>query len=389
MKKISIIIVFTAIFFADINAQELVDIKGTSTCETALDISRFKRFGPTTAPVQYGAQNTLNFEREKYPTWYKFTIEENGLLLFDIIPTNPQDNYNFMLFKATDNFCADFNKGAVKALRANFGPSQKENYGYTGLSYESGGRSYEAPVKVRKGEVYYLALNNEYSYGSGHTIAFSILNTYKINGHVYNGNNNPVKAEVTWKSLYNSNIYISNETNKKGEYELEIAVNNNSHTFPKYECMAYADKYFPDFRVFSTEEASKLDGQIINFKLQKIKKGHNNKTLGIIYFEPNEFIAVAKSDTVMQKLLKTMLLNEKAEIILEGHTNGLYPSTQVDMKLSQERAEAIKRYLTENGIMEQRIQVKGYGSTKEVYPTPKNEEEEGFNRRVEVNFVKF
>ena len=84
-----------------------------------------------------------------------------------------------------------------------------------------------------------------------------------------------------------------------------------------------------------------------------------------------------------------MQLNKNAEIILEGHTNGLFPSTDVDFELSAKRAEVIKEFLVENGISPERIGTEGMGSKREVYPIPETEEEEGYNRRVEVNVVIF
>lgn len=390
MKLYKIFVLMFLLSGFALNGQDLVNIRGTGNCEDALDISRFKRFGPTTPPEKIGSENALEFDRAKHPAWYKFSINKKGVLLLDIIPTKPEDNYDFVLYRAEDNFCEKYNAGKVKALRSNFGPSEKSKYGYTGLSYTSDNLSYEKPLDVDKGDSFYLALNNEYDNGSGHTITLSVLKTFKVKGIVKNQkNNNPINAELTWKTLHSDNIIIKGETGKKGEYSMKLAVNNGSHTFPKYEFTAYADKYFPSVKNYSTIEANELNGKEINFNLQKIKRGTNNESLGIIYFEPNEYIAVPAADTVLRKLLKTMQLNPKAEIVLEGHTNGLFPSTEVDMALSENRAKAVKKYLTDSGIEASRIEIKGFGSTEEIYPTPRNEDEEGYNRRVEMKFTKF
>ncbi len=370
-------------------SQEIVDIKGTSTCEQALDISIFKRFGPTTAPQKYGTENPLNFERAKYPAWYKFTLTENGVLTFDIIPTNVTDNYDFMLFKAEENFCTKYKNGQLAPLRTCFGASDSKRFGQTGLSYAYDNVSYMQPIEVSKGETYYLALNNDFL-GGGHTLVINVLRTFMVKGTVNNiKNENPVKAALIWQTMYSDNIRITENADKKGDYKMKIAVNNFSNTFPKYEFIAHAENYFPDVKVFSTAEANELENQIVNFNLNKIKKGTNNENLGVIYFEPNEHSIVPESNTTMRKLLITMQLNPKTEVILEGHTNGLYPSTEVDLVLSETRSKIVKTYLTDNGIAPERIEVRGYGSEHEVYPTPRTEEEEGFNRRVEVNFVKF
>ncbi len=381
-------LIFGTLFM--LTAQELVDIKGTSTCEQALDISRFKRFGPTTPPAKFGNENTLNFERAKHPTWYKFTVVENGALTFDIIPTNPTDNYDFMLFKAEENFCEKYKNGQVNPIRAMYGACDSKRFGYTGLSYDADEKSFQKPLDISKGETFYLALNNEYEGGAGHTVAINILKTFTVKGTVNNlKTENPVRAQLTWSTMYTNDIVINELAEKKGDFAMKIALNNNSNTFPKYEFTAYAENYFPDIKIFSTSEANELENQQVSFNLNKIKKGTNNDVLGIIYFEPNEHTIVSESNIVMRKLLLTMQLNPKIEILLEGHTNGLYPSTEVDMVLSENRSKTVKKYLTDNGIAPERIEVRGLGSEHEVYPTPRTEEEEGFNRRVEVNFVKF
>ncbi len=388
MKKFLLFSLFAIFTIVYSEAQNLVDISNTSDCEHAYDISRFHIFGPTTPPAETGTKS-LDFTLVKHPTWYKFTIQKNGILLFDIIPLNSKDNYDFMLFRDEPNFCAKYKAGEIKPIRSNFNPPANKK-GITGLSYTGDESDYEEGVPVKAGDVFYLALNNMYRNGKGHTVLFKELKTIKITGKITDVKNGKLlKAEIRWRNLRNNNLYVSSQTEKKGSYEMEILLNTQENSFPKYELCVYADKYFPEFKVFSTEEANKLNGQEINFALNKVKKGLNNKTLGVIYFQANDVNIVPKSNYVKKKLLKFMKLDPKAKISLEGHTNGLFPSTDVDFKLSTDRAEVIKKYLVDNGIDASRIETEGMGSKNEIYPIPETEEEEGFNRRVEINVKDF
>jgi len=372
-----------------INAQTFVDISNTGTCENAIDISRFTVFGPTTAPAKLGVANSSSFELAKHPTWYKFTIQQDAILLFDIIPQNPKDNYDFMLFKSDENFCERHKANKMTPIRSNFSP-QKNTKGTTGLSFNGTEDDYEKGIMVSKGEIFYLVLNNVYPKGKGHTVIFKQLKTNRLSGKITNKKNGkPIKADIRWRNLRNNNVYVSSQTEKKGTYEIEILLNNQSNVFPKYELCIYSNNFFPDFKVFSTAEANKLDNKEINFELDKVKKGLNNKSLGVIYFKPNDATVVPEAEYVKRRLLKFLKLNLQAEVILEGHTNGLFPSTEVDFELSDERAAVIKKYLVNNGIDASRIGTEGMGSKNEVYPIPETEDEEGFNRRVEVNIVKF
>ena len=390
MKKILLFVLLIAwTGTIQIFSQTYVDISNTSTCEQALDISRFSIFGPTTAPEEDENINISSFNLAIHPTWYKFTINKTGILMFDIIPQNQKDNYDFMLFKFEDEFCKKYNSGNLTPVRSNFNPPGNSK-GITGLSYNGKENDFDKSLRVNKGDKFYLALNNVYKNGKGHTIHFKELKTIILTGTVTNKKNGKlIKADIIWQHLKDNIVFISSQTEQKGSYEIEVLLNNQSNTFPKYELCVYSDKYFPEIIVYSTAEANNLAEKEVNFELYKVKKGLNNESLGVIYFRPNKSVIVSKSEKVKMKLLKFMQLNKNTEIILEGHTNGLFPSTDVDFELSAKRAEVIKEFLVENGISPARIGTEGMGSKKEVYPIPETEEEEGFNRRVEVNIVIF
>ena len=89
------------------------------------------------------------------------------------------------------------------------------------------------------------------------------------------------------------------------------------------------------------------------------------------------------------------LLNEVAEIIkkypslkkiaVEGHTDA-DGSEKYNKKLSQKRADAVKKFLIAAGVEEERLEATGYGEEK---PIADNDTDEGKekNRRVEFNIT--
>jgi len=269
-------------------------------------------------------------------------------------------------------------------------PPQKGDNAYTGLSFFGKEKAYEKAIEVEKGQVYYLVLNNVYDNGKGHSIVFNYLKTINIKGSVSNTrNDHSINAYVVWRNLRNNEVFTKQQTNKKGDFIIKAITTNEANSFPQYELCVYADNFFPEYKIYTTEQMNSESIAPVNITLERIKKGYNNKALGIIYFEPNGLATTNKSEYVKRRLLKAMLTNSKIEIILEGHTNGMYPSTDVDFQLSLERADVVKQYLITNGIDAARIQTKGLGSTSEIYQAPEDEQQEGANRRVEVNFVKF
>lgn len=80
-------------------------------------------------------------------------------------------------------------------------------------------------------------------------------------------------------------------------------------------------------------------------------------------------------------------LQESPQIIIQidGHTDNV-GSDRHNVKLSLKRAEAVKDYLVSQGVAEDRIACKGYGS---MHPIASNENERGrnMNRRVEFSIV--
>jgi outer membrane protein OmpA-like peptidoglycan-associated protein len=67
---------------------------------------------------------------------------------------------------------------------------------------------------------------------------------------------------------------------------------------------------------------------------------------------------------------------------LAGHTDDV-GNAQYNLKLSAERAEVVRKALVDNGINENRLTARGYGSTKPLVPND-SEEHRAMNRRTEM-----
>ena len=108
--------------------------------------------------------------------------------------------------------------------------------------------------------------------------------------------------------------------------------------------------------------------------------------LDTIYFAPNKtnispFAAKAldRSGTILKE-------NPQIKVEIGGHTDPAGPE-KVNQKMSEKRAQSAKKYLTDKfGISENRLILKGYGSTK---PIADNKTEEGRskNRRAEFRII--
>jgi outer membrane protein OmpA-like peptidoglycan-associated protein len=87
--------------------------------------------------------------------------------------------------------------------------------------------------------------------------------------------------------------------------------------------------------------------------------------------------------TAQLRQLRSALTSEalsKDHFMVAGHTDAK-GSPQYNQQLSQRRAEAVRRYLVDNGVEPERLQAVGYGAE---HPAQPDHPEDASNRRVEI-----
>jgi len=288
MKKSVLIILLVVFSGINIYGQELKNIKNATDCNHAIEVSTISKFGPTNPPKELKVKSTNNpFERSQYPTWYKFKIVKDGVLLFDIIPINPNDNYDFLLYKINnENYCQDIKSGKNDAIRSNFARADIALQGKTGLSITGKPECYSNGIDVQKGEQYVLVLNNMYK-GKGHTLVFKYLENFIVKGNISDfSTGEKLKAKVFWTNLRTNETTSSASSNKQGNYDLKVSVSTEAHRFPNYLLWAYDDKYYISDTLIASKNVNSLQSSAFNLKIHKLKKG-NNYFLHKIYLNPN------------------------------------------------------------------------------------------------------
>jgi len=88
-----------------------------------------------------------------------------------------------------------------------------------------------------------------------------------------------------------------------------------------------------------------------------------------------------ESYPVLDEVAEYLKANPKVKMEIQGHTDGKGKAAY-NLKLSDRRAESVKKYLVDKGIAADRLETKGYGLTKPVAPND-TEENRARNRRVE------
>ena len=102
-------------------------------------------------------------------------------------------------------------------------------------------------------------------------------------------------------------------------------------------------------------------------------------------FEHDKSIIVRDSYADLEALVNILLVRDEVEIELEGHTDS-DGTEEYNMRLSQNRVEAVKYFLIANGVDKSRIRTSYFGESR---PIANNKTEEGKaqNRRVEMRII--
>jgi OOP family OmpA-OmpF porin len=88
----------------------------------------------------------------------------------------------------------------------------------------------------------------------------------------------------------------------------------------------------------------------------------------------------------LDSLADTIIKAKNWKLDIEGHTDDK-GGNEVNMKLSQSRADAVKNYLVSKGVSAEIITAKGFGENKPLVPNDSDANREK-NRRVEFKITK-
>lgn len=155
---------------------------------------------------------------------------------------------------------------------------------------------------------------------------------------------------------------------QKGTNGVASADNNNQ---PKLYSEADLRKAFPEFKPYQSERFSANNGN--NAKLlAKVKIPH-------LYFAYKASQLTSQSEAYLNIAYELMKTQPKLRLRVEAHTDAA-GTWSANLHLSEQRAKAVKAYLTDLGIEPNRVIVKGFGEARPLGTNPAK------NRRAEVYF---
>ena len=153
----------------------------------------------------------------------------------------------------------------------------------------------------------------------------------------------------------------------------------------------------PKDSLYSTpqkEEPKPIENQQKSFE-QQLKEGSSNIILNNLNFEGGRHVLLSTSIPALENILETMKKYPGLEVEIQGHVccveasepDGMDLDTN-EKALSLNRAKAIFDYLASNGISQNRMTYKGFGSRNRLVYPERTEADATTNRRVEFKIIK-
>jgi outer membrane protein OmpA-like peptidoglycan-associated protein len=204
-----------------------------------------------------------------------------------------------------------------------------------------------------------------------------------VQGAISNANNAaPVGATVTFVPIQSDSLQGASTmvatADEEGHYEISLPANEN------YDLRISADGYLANRDKLLLRQ---LGTTAINrdFNLIPLEVGATVQLQNVL-FERGTTSMIGSSTDDLEEVISLMQENPNMEIELSGHTDNT-GRPDLNLLLSQDRADAVKKYLVEQGIAAGRVIAKGYGGSR---PIASNavEEERRKNRRVEFTIIK-
>jgi outer membrane protein OmpA-like peptidoglycan-associated protein len=403
MKKINFVVLACNLTTVAMFAQpsERPRFGSTSDCEKAvnIEINKNKVYGPTSAPFGFGeiqeitAKKNLLFEKEHFTAWYRLSIERDGELVFEVVPTNPKDDYDFVVFKYDETLCKKLMSPEVAPVRSNLSRVDKSIQGISGLmanvkntSVGMGiGNAYCKSMTVKKGEKYMLILDNVYPNGQGHTIYFNFIKQVEIKGKIVDSNNIPVEAEVSLSDNF-GNVVQKINSDKNGQYDMKTSMKEGVN----YNLITNSSKTFIANKTLNTDASKDGVFDSVSMVLPILKEGAKYNLGNIIFYGDLADLMPASYPSA-ESLYELLSKNKKLVIQIEGHVNKGTVKDEKDelfnQTLSEQRALTIYNYLVKKGISKDRLSTVGLSASQMLYPVPKTLAEQEANRRVEIKIT--
>lgn len=344
--------------------------EGSNDCLFAIPLQLDVPYGPTTAPqgagrlqeIRRDKSNRYVFDYEHNTVWYKFEVPYNGDLNIAITQVNPMDDYDFLVYRYTDVYFSNHliqNKIKPVAACLTAVDSATQPRGVTIGMDTSGTRTFlgkegigrfVSPITVKKGEIYYIVLDNVSSKGSGHTIKASVhVDCFAPTVQFYDP-----KAK---KYIDVDLLVLEKNTDNRPIVKNPHFKNGKVNLVPGFDYTLYAKKegYFSMYKEFNADICK--EDTLLRFIMQQAKIG---TTLPVtdIYFSDDVQLLEA-SDTALMGYVAMFRNYPELQFRIKGFVQSYGIDMDRDIKISQDRANVVRQFFLDHGIDASRMTVAG------------------------------
>ena len=205
-------------------------------------------------------------------------------------------------------------------------------------------------IAVRKGEVYYIVLDNKSAKGDGHTIKVSIqVESFEPLVVFYDPvakKNIDVDLLILEKNTDNRPI-AKNPAFRGGKLKFVPGFN--------YALYAKKDGYFSVFKEFNSNIFK--DDTLMRFIMNKTEKG-TVFPIADIYFDDDANL-LPESDTSLLNYMQMFKGHPEVTFQIKGYVQSYAVDIEADQKLSIARAQSVKEFFVAHGLNPDQITIAG------------------------------
>ncbi len=200
------------------------------------------------------------------------------------------------------------------------------------------------------------------------------LATSMFSGSLKDSVGNPMKGIVSVIDLDNGIEVFPKNIRDDGTFDFNLIKDNN------YLLIIQGEEFFRIERMFFMKGDTTINTTANSFKKQKIR-------FTMIEFEDNSSEILGAMHGDLNNVMNFLVDHPEFRLRISGHTDQ-HGNPSANMKLSQDRADAIRTFLTKSGFVDDsRVEAIGYGDTKPIVPEEKTEQDRQVNRRVEFELL--
>ncbi|MCQ2250737.1 MAG: OmpA family protein [Bacteroidales bacterium] len=205
-----------------------------------------------------------------------------------------------------------------------------------------------------------------------------------VSGKVLDSKGNALKASISWEDLDNGRLIGTlNNNPETGEFYITLPTGKN------YGYTIESDGYFPTSGSLDTKGSSRavtVNSDVRMYSLDEVVEGGISIVLNNVFFETGKYDLRPESYNELIRLVYFFDQHAGLRLEISGHTDNV-GNRDTNLKLSENRANAVRNFLLDIGLPESSIEVRGMGDSS---PIADNSTPEGraLNRRVEFKILK-